>query len=52
MVHNLIDLIVAGVTGYCKIHGTSSHQCGAAKEFGGLAVVSLVGLGILGALKE
>jgi len=51
MVHNLIDLIVAGVTGYCKIHGSSSHKCGAAKEFGGLVVVSLVGLGLLGALK-
>ena len=51
MVHNLIDLIAAGVSGYCKIHGTSSKECGAAREFGGLATVALVGLGLFGALK-
>ena len=51
MVHNLIDLVSAGVNGYCKIHGTSSHKCGAAKEFGGLAVISLVGLCLLGVMK-
>jgi len=42
MPHGLIDVVVAGVKGYCDIHGTSSEQCGAAKEFGGLVVVGLV----------
>ena len=51
MVHNLIDLVSAGVRGYCKVHGTSSSECGAAKEFGSLAVVSLIGLSLLGAMK-
>jgi len=49
MIHGLIDLIVAGVTGYCDIHGTSSKKCGAAKELGGLLVVgfTLLGLGTM-----
>lgn len=50
--HNIIDLIVAGVTGYCKIHGTDSRECGAAKELGGLAITTLVIGGIIWALAK
>ena len=42
MAHNLIDLVVAGVRGYCDIHGTDSRECGAAKELGGLVIGSIV----------
>ncbi len=38
MVHDLIDLIAAAVTGYCQVHGTDSRECGAAREAGATGV--------------
>ena len=42
MAHDLIDLVVAGVKGYCGIHGTDSRQCGAAKELGVLVIGGII----------
>lgn len=50
--HGLIDLITAAVTGYCKIHGTTSRECGAAKEAGTLAIGALALIGIASALSK
>ncbi len=52
MVHNLIDLISAVVTGYCKIHGTNSKECGAAREAGSLAMGGLLLVGLVSALSK
>lgn len=52
MVHNLIDLVVVGVKGYCDVHGTSSDKCGAAQELGGLVIGALVVGALFGIFKE
>lgn len=52
MVHNLIDLVVAGVNGYCEVHGKTSHECGVAKELGDWVIGGLVVAGLIGALSD
>ena len=42
MIHNLIDLVAAGVKGHCDIHGTDSEECGAAKELGDVVIGGLI----------
>lgn len=48
----LIDLVVAGVKGYCDVHGMDSRECGAARELGGLAIAGLVVATLLSASHE
>ncbi len=43
MVHDMIDLVTAVTTGICEIHGTSSAECGAAKDVATMGILAIGG---------
>lgn len=52
IVHNVLQAIEATVTGFCKIHGTDSQECGAAREVGGALVLAVGGIAVAKALSR